>query len=119
MAAPVRTASLGQVGLISGNKKPAVFGCGEKKERNYGTELSSVVSDGFDGAALFGFFAARFFFRGLGLLVNIRITPVLVPFEIIRRRFATQVAIDALIVYVILAGGIFRIFICDVCHKVS
>lgn len=79
--------------------------------------LSPVVTDGFDGAAFFSFLAARFLLRRLGLFVDVGIAAVFVAFEIIRSRFAAQVAINALVVYVILTSGIFGIFICDVCHN--
>ena len=79
--------------------------------------LGAVVADGLDRAAFFGFLAAGFFFRGFRLLEDIRIPAVLVPFEIIGRRFAAEIAIDALIIHVILARGVFRIFVCYISHK--
>ena len=79
--------------------------------------LSAVVANGFDRAAFLGFLATRFLVRIFRLLIDEGVTAVIVPFEIIRRGLAAQVAIDALIIYVIFAGDILRIFVRDVCHK--
>jgi hypothetical protein len=79
--------------------------------------LRAVVANGFDRAALLGFFAPRFLFRRCRLLVDERVTAILVAFEIVGGGFATEVAVNALIVHVILAGDVFGIFVCHVCHK--
>src|SRR5258708_39262945 len=81
--------------------------------------LAAVVADGFDGAAFLGFFAAGFFVRILRLLVNERITAVVVAFEIVGRGFAAQITVDALVVHVVLSAGIFGIFICYISHKIN
>jgi hypothetical protein len=78
--------------------------------------LGSVIADGFNGAAFFGFFATGFFFGRGRLFINKRIAAVVVAFEIIRRGLAAQIAINALVVHVVFARDIFGIFICNVCH---
>jgi len=80
--------------------------------------LSSVIANGLDRAAFFGFLAPRFFLRGLRLLREERIATVFVAFEIIRRSLAAQVAVYALVIDEILARNVFRIFVCSVSHKV-
>ncbi|HEY2081922.1 MAG TPA: pyruvate kinase, partial [Verrucomicrobiae bacterium] len=46
-------------------------------------------------------------------------TAVVVPFEIIRRGFAAQIAVNALVVHVVFTGVILRIFICYISHKIN
>ena len=82
-------------------------------------KLRPVVADGFDRAAFLGFLTTRFLLWIFRLLVNKRVAAVLVAFEIVRRGFAAQVAIDALIVDVIFSARIFRIFICYISHKMN
>ena len=94
-------------------KKPADRAAGFIKSG----ELCAVVADGLDRTAFFGFFAASFFFWRFGLFKDVRISAVLVPFEIIGRSFATEITVDALIVHVIFARSVFRIFICYISHK--
>jgi len=80
-------------------------------------QLWPVVADGFDRAAFLGFFAASFFFGILRLLIDKGVTAVVIAFEIIRRGFAAEIAINALVIHVILAGDVLRIPVCDVSHK--
>lgn len=80
--------------------------------------LSPVVTNGFHRASFFSFLAAGFFFGRLGLLIDIRIAAVLIAFEIVRSGFAAQIAIDALIVHVIFARCVFRVFVCNISHKI-
>jgi hypothetical protein len=91
----------------------ADFACGS------GSSLLTVIANGFDRAALFGFFAARFFFRILGLLEDERIAAIVISFEIVGRRFTAQITVNALVIYVIFASGVFGVFICSVSHKIS
>jgi hypothetical protein len=79
--------------------------------------LCSVIADGFDRAAFFGFLAASFLLRGGWLLKYIRVTAVLVPLEIIRCGFAAQVAVYALVINVVFARDVLRIFISSISHK--
>ena len=68
-------------------------------------DLGAIVADGFDGTTFHRFPAKGFFFRRFGLLVNIGVTTVVVAFEIGRRSFAAQVAIDALFVDIEFPGA--------------
>src|SRR3954470_9513189 len=79
--------------------------------------LSPVVADGFDGTALHRLFALSLFFRRFRLLVNVRISAVIVAGIVVRGRFTAKVTIDALIIDVILASDVFGISIRDVSHK--
>jgi hypothetical protein len=89
--------------------------------RGYATramlDLSAVVTDGFDRAAFHRFLAKTFLLGRLGLLVNERMTAVIVPFEIGGRGFTAEIAIDALLIDIELSGGVFRIFVGGVGHK--
>src|SRR5205085_5718825 len=78
--------------------------------------LSAVAPDRFDRATFHRLFAKIFFFGRLRLLVNERMTTVVVAFEIRRRSFAAQIAVDALLVDVEFAGGVFGILVGDVSH---
>ncbi len=82
-------------------------------------ELLPVVADCLNRAAFLGFLAARFFFGGFRLLEDIAEATVFIALEIVRRGFAAQIAINALVVYVIFSRNIFRIFICNISHKVT
>jgi len=82
-----------------------------------GGRKSAVVADGLNRAAFLGFLAARFLVRRGGLLVNIGVAAVLVALEIVRRRLAAQVAVNALVVHVVFSGGVFGVFVCCVSHK--
>ena len=63
--------------------------------------------------------AARFFVRILRLFVNVGMSTVIVAFEIRRRGFAAQIAIDTLVVDVKFPGDVFRVSICRICHVLS
>jgi len=77
----------------------------------------AVVANRFDRATFHRFFAERFLLRGLWLLVNVGMTPVVVAFETGRCRFATQIAVDALIVDVEFSCYVFGVFVCDLSHS--
>src|SRR5262249_38828954 len=79
--------------------------------------LRAVVADGFDRAAFLGFLAPGFLLWRFGLLVNVRITAVLIALKVIRRRFAAQVAVNALVVHVVFSGYVDFVFVCQVSHK--
>ena len=51
------------------------------------------------------------------MLVNIRVTAVIVAFEIGRRGFAAQIAVDALLINVEFSRNVLRIFVCGVRHS--
>jgi hypothetical protein len=78
-----------------------------------------VVADGLDRTAFHRFSAKSFFLRRLRLLVNVRMTAVIVPFKIGGRSFAAQIAVDALIVHVEFAGYVLGVFVCGIGHGFS
>ena len=80
-------------------------------------ELAAVVAYSFDRATFFGFFAAGFFFGGLGLFEHVGVTAVIIPLEIVRSGLAAQIAIDALVIDVIFAAGVFGVSVRCVSHK--
>jgi hypothetical protein len=104
------------------DKTPQDSSCGAllEKVRPEGRRIieSGVITNRFDRAAFFGFLAARFLFRRSGLLVNEGVAAVVIAFEIIRSGFAAEIAVNALVVHVVFAGDIFRIFVCNVSHKI-
>src|SRR5437867_6968149 len=71
----------------------------------------AVVADRFDRAAFHRFFAKPFFFRRLWLFIDVRVAAVIVSFEISRRGFAAQIAINALIIDVEFARYVFGVFV--------
>src|SRR4029453_4105564 len=77
----------------------------------------AAIANRFDGATFHRFFAERFLLRGLWLLVNVGMTSVVVAFETGRCRFATQIAVDALIIDVECPRYVFGVFVCDVAHS--
>ena len=83
------------------------------------TGLFAVAADGFHRATFHGFLALRLFLRGRGLLENVGVPPVIVAREIVRRGLAAEITIDALVVDVILAGRVLRVFIRNVSHKIA
>jgi hypothetical protein len=84
-----------------------------------GGRLRPVVADGFDRAAFLGFLATRFFLWRCRLFEDVRITAVFVALEIVGRSLAAQVTVYTLVIDKVLARNIFRIFVCNVSHKVS
>jgi hypothetical protein len=81
------------------------------------SDLVSVVADGLDRAAFLGLFALRLFLRGTRLFIDKGITAIVIAFEIVWRRFATQVAVDALVIDVELSRDVLRVLVCDVSHN--
>lgn len=79
--------------------------------------LCAVVTDRFDRATFHRFLAKAFFLGRLGLLVNERMTAVIVAFEIGGRGFTAKIAVDALLIDVELSGGVFGIFVRGVGHN--
>jgi len=65
----------------------------------------------------FKYYAERFLLRGLWLLVNVGMTPVVVAFETAGCRFAAQIAVDALIIYIECPRYVFGVFVCDIGHS--
>ena len=63
--------------------------------------LLGIVANGFDGATEKRFFTCRALFFRQRLFVHKRVTVLIRPFKVVRRRIATNIAIDAGRVYVI------------------
>ena|ERR1051325_2315742 len=95
-------------------KKPAAKGPRVPKKL-FG--LGAVIADGFHRTPFHGLFALGLFLGGLGLFVNVGVAAVIVAGVVVWGRLAAEIAIDALIIDVILAGDVFGISIRDVSHK--
>jgi hypothetical protein len=78
---------------------------------------ASVIADGFDGTAFHRFLAELLFIRARRLLEDVGIAPVIIAAKVARSGFAAQVAVDALVIDIVLAGEIFGIAVCDVSHN--
>ena len=78
--------------------------------------LRPVVANRFHRTALLGFLAQRLLFGRLGLFLHVGIAAIIVARKVCRRCFPAQITIDALVVDVELASGVFRIFVCNVGH---
>jgi hypothetical protein len=92
----------------------AIFQKLRAKRREYDC---AVVANGFDRATFHRFFAEHFLLRGLWLLVNVGMTPVVVALETGWCRFAAQIAVDALIIDVKCPRYVFGVFVYDVGHS--
>jgi hypothetical protein len=82
------------------------------------TRLLSVIPNRFYGATFLGLSAAGFFLGIFWLFVDEGIAAVVVAFKIVRGSFATEIAVNALIIDVEFAGGVFGISVRNVSHKV-
>lgn len=82
----------------------------------WGEFLFAVVADGFDRAGGDGFFAEKGFFFCFRLFEDDAVSAVVVAVEIGRGGLAAEVAVDALIVYVVFAGSVVGVFVFDVGH---
>jgi hypothetical protein len=81
--------------------------------------LRSVISDGFDWTSFHRFLAQRLFIRTFRLFINVGVAAVVVAFEIGRRGFAAQIAVDALIVDVKFSCYVLGVFVRSVGHGFS
>jgi hypothetical protein len=81
--------------------------------------LGSVAPDRFDRATFLRLIAKRFFLGRFGLLVNVGMAAVVVPFEIGWGGLAAKIAIDTLVVDVEFPLDVLRIFVCDIGHRES
>jgi hypothetical protein len=97
-------------------RRPGAYS--EKPHRLHGI-LVPVVSDRLDWATLHGFFAKRFLFRSFRLLVNVRMSPVIVALEVRGSRFTAEVTVDTLVVYIETTRDILRVTVCYVSHDIS
>jgi hypothetical protein len=68
--------------------------------------LFTIIADRFDGAAFHGFLAEGFLFRSLRLLEDDAMATIILALKIGGSGLATQVAVDALIVNVVLSGDV-------------
>ena len=78
-----------------------------------------VVPDGLDWAAFEGLHALGNFFLGGGLLVNVRVATFVMALEERRGGFATEIAVDALLIDEKLSRGVLGPFISFVRHSVE
>jgi hypothetical protein len=76
----------------------------------------AVVADGLNRAAFERFHTERNFFLGGRLFVNEGIATLVMTGEKRRRRFAAQIAVDALLIYVKLTGNVAFPLVCFVGH---
>jgi hypothetical protein len=79
--------------------------------------LFAVVANGLNGATFLGFKALFHLVVILRLFVNVGKAAFLVAFEVVRRRFPAEIAVNALIVHVEFARGIYRIFVRFISHS--
>ena len=86
--------------------------------RGAASESLAIVPNCLDRAAFLGLFAAGFFLWIFGLFIDERIAAVVIAFEIIRGGFAAEIAVNALIIDVVFAAGVFWISVRNVSHKV-
>ena len=68
-------------------------------------DLGAIVADGFDGTTFHRFLAKTFLFRAFRLFVDVGMSAIVIAFEIGRRSFAAQVAVDALFVDIEFPGA--------------
>jgi len=85
-----------------------------KKERSL---FAAVFTDRFYGATLECFDAELDFFFGGRLLMDERVTTIIVAREKKRSGFATEIAVNALLIDVEITGSVVFPFVCFVSHK--
>ena len=81
-----------------------------------GQRLFTVATNRFHGAASESFFTEAFLVVVFWLFVNVGVTAVVVTLEVGRGGFAAEIAVNALIVYVVSSGGVLWVFVCGVGH---
>jgi hypothetical protein len=79
----------------------------------------AVVADRFNGTASEGLFAGGRFIRSFGLFVNKGVTVLVRSPETLRRRIATNIAIDTRRIDIVGAGFVFFNFVVSVWQKMS
>jgi hypothetical protein len=80
------------------------------------TNLRPVTTNRFDWATFHRFLTERFFFRRLRLLIDVRMTAIVIPFEIGGRGLPAQITVDALIIDVEFAFYVFGVFVRGIGH---
>jgi hypothetical protein len=78
--------------------------------------LGSVATDGLDWATSQSFFAKSSFLIALRLFVEVRMAAVIITLEVRRGCLAAEIAVDALIIHIVCAFDVVRVFVCCVCH---
>jgi hypothetical protein len=81
-----------------------------------GAVLLAVATDGFYRASSQGFVAEGLFLVVLRLFEEVGVAAVVVTGEVGGCGLTAEVAVDALIIYVVSAGGILRVFVFEVSH---
>ena len=79
--------------------------------------LAAVVANRLYRAAFHCLFAKAFFLGRLRLLINVRMAAIVVAFEIGRRGFPAQIAVDALVIDIKLTLNVFSVFVSNVGHS--
>src|ERR1051325_8766844 len=87
-------------------QKPAGRSCGFFQITGF---LSAVVTNGFDRTTFLGFLAELLLLFRARLIVNEGVATVIIAFEICRRCFAAEIAVDALVIDVIFSRRVVRI----------
>ncbi len=80
------------------------------------SDLNPVVANGLDWTTLLGFLAKRFLFWGRRLFVDVGIATFIVAGKIGRRSFATEIAVDTLIIDVKFTCDAFLVPVCEIGH---
>ena len=81
------------------------------------SELHPVTADRLDRTSFHRLFTQVCFLIALRLLENVAVSAVVIPCKIRGRRFTAEIAIDALIVDVIFAADILRVFVGEISHE--
>ena len=79
--------------------------------------FGTVISDGIDGATIKGILAEEDFLFGDGLAPHEGVGSFIVSQEYLRSSFPAEIAVDALIVYVVVAGTIVRESVFVISHE--
>ena len=79
--------------------------------------LGAVATDRLDRTAFHGLLAEALFLRRLGLLINKRVSAIVVAFEVGGRSLTAEVAVDTLLIHVKLTGSVLGIFVGGVGHS--
>ena len=78
--------------------------------------MLTVVSDGLNRAAIHRFLGESLLLGSLRLFEDIAVTAIVIALEIRRSGFATQIAVDALVIHEKFSLNVVAVFVCYVCH---
>jgi hypothetical protein len=98
-------------------KNPKARSTADFKTRRWPSAWVTVVADGLDRAAFLGFFALRLLFGRARLFIDKGIAAVIVAFEIVGSGFATEVAVDALVIDVEFSRDVLGVSVCGISHN--